>query len=318
MRERTLLFGRSASLVGIVSEPAIPGAAGKLPAVILLNAGVVHRMGPNRLHVKIARRLAATGHVVLRFDFSGVGDSLERRDSLPLEKSAVLEIQEAMDCLAELRHARRFVLMAICSGAAFSVQAALVDRRVTGLVLINAAGHRWGTDAELSRTMLRHYRRMTSFGSSRTRRLRKLLTLDFDRGPLLTTLGRRLRSALSGGETTPPAAPGHVEAIRSLVDGGVRILMIYAEGDEGLDYYHLYLQEGLRPLEEADRLAVRVLSGANHTFTLLAHQRALLDVAGDWVRSVGPRQRTTPHELAAASGGDVPLDHTQKEQPYAR
>ena len=47
-------------------------------ALILLNAGLVHRMGPFRLYVQMARRLAAEGYAVLRFDQSGLGDSPRR------------------------------------------------------------------------------------------------------------------------------------------------------------------------------------------------------------------------------------------------
>jgi len=39
------------------------------------------------------------GFVVLRFDFSGLGDSAVRHDHLGFDKSAVVEAQEAMDYL---------------------------------------------------------------------------------------------------------------------------------------------------------------------------------------------------------------------------
>ena len=45
------------------------------PWVVLLNAGIIHRIGPNRLYVQLARRLASRGHAVLRFDLAGIGDS---------------------------------------------------------------------------------------------------------------------------------------------------------------------------------------------------------------------------------------------------
>src|SRR5262249_767876 len=47
-------------------------------AILLLNAGAVSHVGPNRLYVALARRWAALGHVVLRVDNSGVGDSATR------------------------------------------------------------------------------------------------------------------------------------------------------------------------------------------------------------------------------------------------
>src|SRR5689334_21003043 len=113
--ERARRFGDEQTLVGIVTEPP----AGVLPraAVVLLNAGVVHRVGPNRMHVEIARGLAALGLVVVRVDLSGLGDSESRRDSTPFERAAVLETQGVMSALAAQYGVSRFVTAGLCSGA---------------------------------------------------------------------------------------------------------------------------------------------------------------------------------------------------------
>ena len=73
MREAAVSFGPNASLVGIITSPSVPAARRELPGVILLNAGIINRVGPNRIYVKMARRLADMGLPVLRFDFSGRG-----------------------------------------------------------------------------------------------------------------------------------------------------------------------------------------------------------------------------------------------------
>ena len=137
MKEIAILFGKTKTLVGIISDPPEPDQSKRLPAVILLNTGVIHRVGPNRLSVRMARNLAEEGFVVLRFDFSGIGDSQVRYDDLPFEESVDSEVQDAMDLLAEIRGVDRFVLMGICSGAANSFKTACLDSRVVGAVLIN-------------------------------------------------------------------------------------------------------------------------------------------------------------------------------------
>ncbi|MGH7928173.1 MAG: alpha/beta hydrolase, partial [Candidatus Binatia bacterium] len=76
MREEALLLGKTRSLVGILTDPPEAKRSTRLPGIILLNAGIIHRVGPNRMHVKIARTLAPMGFVVVRFDFSGIGDSI--------------------------------------------------------------------------------------------------------------------------------------------------------------------------------------------------------------------------------------------------
>ncbi len=136
-REKAVRFGTGASLVGILTEPA-PGAPtdGK-PAFLLLNSGILHRVGSCRLHVRLARALSAAGFTSLRFDYSGVGDSEARRDALPFEESAVAETRDAMDYLARVKGSSQFVLMGLCSGADMAHETALVDDRVTALALLD-------------------------------------------------------------------------------------------------------------------------------------------------------------------------------------
>jgi hypothetical protein len=65
MQEQAFRFGRARHLVGIAGLPSstAPDAVG----VIVLNAGLVHRIGPFRLHVEMTRRLNARGYPTLRF-----------------------------------------------------------------------------------------------------------------------------------------------------------------------------------------------------------------------------------------------------------
>ena len=137
MKEQAVLFGKDRSLVGVVTDPPEKKRGMDLPAVIFLNSGIVHRVGPNRIYVKMARHLSTMGFVVMRFDFSGIGDSQPRRDTLPFVKSAISEVQEAMGCLKEVRGVGHFVLIGGCSGARISFQAACQDARVVAAFLIN-------------------------------------------------------------------------------------------------------------------------------------------------------------------------------------
>ena len=67
------MFGTSHRLFGVLVKPRV--ASADRPAVIMTNAGTVHRIGPHRLYVDLARELAELGFTVLRMDLSGIGDS---------------------------------------------------------------------------------------------------------------------------------------------------------------------------------------------------------------------------------------------------
>lgn len=137
-RERAIKFGANGSLVGVITEPA-PGSdsVGK-PAFVMLNSGILHRVGSCRLSVRLARALSAQGFTSLRFDYSGIGDSDQRRDALPFEQSSVLETREAMDYLAKAKGSQQFVLLGLCSGADMAHETAVIDERVRGLVMLDA------------------------------------------------------------------------------------------------------------------------------------------------------------------------------------
>src|SRR5690606_5770247 len=74
MNERALRFGDGERLGGVLALPDETLAA-DAPCIILLTAGLLHRPGPYRAYVDLARRLADAGYPVLRFDLSGIGES---------------------------------------------------------------------------------------------------------------------------------------------------------------------------------------------------------------------------------------------------
>ncbi len=289
MREKAVLFGHTTPLVGIVTYPPAPESQEHLPAILLLNSGLVHRVGLNRLHVKIARQLAAMGFVVFRFDFSGLGDSPARTDVLPFRESAICETQEAMDFLQTHSGVKHFILMGICSGAILAFKTACSDPRVAGAVLINAVGHLHGTNDELGaylrkRSLLRHYWRIAFSSSFRWKNWRKALIgrVDYQRfGEMVK--GFRLwtlfaRKSISTVDTS--------KELSSLIDRGVHLLHIYSEGDEGLDYFQLIQNKEVHKGFLDTLLQTAIIRGANHTFTPLWSQEQLLKIIQDWMQTI--------------------------------
>src|SRR5258708_16486466 len=117
MREKAFLFGDPPILLGITSEPPTSTPAPERPAFLILNAGLVHRVGPARKSVRLARRLAADGYLTMRFDLSGIGDSEPRRDTLSFDERAILDVRQPMHHLHRTPALRPFCLMRFCSGA---------------------------------------------------------------------------------------------------------------------------------------------------------------------------------------------------------
>ena len=136
IRDQAVTLGRRGTMVGIVTQP-VNHVPGELPAFVILNTGLIHRIGHHRMFVTLARRLAAAGHQVLRFDLSGIGDSESRGEALSPLESTLADIGEAIEWIAKTGGARRFILLGLCSGADHALVYGRSDPRVVGLVLLD-------------------------------------------------------------------------------------------------------------------------------------------------------------------------------------
>jgi len=277
MKERALLFGDAKSLAAVITEPAAAPAP-RRPALVFLDAGVLHHVGPNRVHVRLARELAQDGFLSIRFDFSGLGDSRSRGDAVPFAESAVAEARQAMDVLAA-RGAGSFLLFGICSGADAALRAALLDGRVAGAALVEPYL------VEGPGYTLYAYRRKFLSPLSWWRLLR-------GRSEILETLAARRRARGTGArpatppaETEPPLEPAVDEAplilpsrgeiarqVRALVEKKVDLCFVYAREGPAYHNWLVLLRREVRPAVRRGRARVLALARTDHVFTPLAAQ----------------------------------------------
>lgn len=260
--ERVAWFGDEENLVAIVSEPSTPGS---VPQVLILNAGVLHRVGPHRLHVSLARRLAAAGHRVARLDLSGIGDSRALPGRLTFRESSVADIRTTLDSLEAEGDAADFILFGICSGADNALAAAEVDPRIRGLVLVDPPAY------ATPGSKLRHAR-----GRLLARRTWLRLPVRIARA-----MSRRIAAVFKtrssvpadeGGRELPPMEE-YRRQLNALVQRDIRILAIYS-GVQGVRYNHQdQLFEAFPELK--GKLDCAYFPQANHTFTELSAQAAL-------------------------------------------
>jgi dienelactone hydrolase len=150
------------NLFGILASPADARPPGTLCAV-MLNAGAIRRIGPNRMWVEAARRWAALGVPTLRLDLGGIGDA--DGDGERFSELAELYVPELVDqaCAAvnvlESRGiGQRFVLAGLCSGACWSFHAALRDERVVAALMLNPQALFWDESLEAARDLRRGLR----------------------------------------------------------------------------------------------------------------------------------------------------------------
>jgi pimeloyl-ACP methyl ester carboxylesterase len=292
MREKVLLMGEREALVGIVTLPDATERDPELPALLLLNSGMLHRIGPGRLYAKLARKLAQKGFLVLRFDLSGIGDSSARRDDpRPPEARWPSEVQEAMDTLQEKYGVSQFGLTGICLGAKVAYLTALEDPRVSGAALINPQDHLHDSSNEafdseiMDRAIARHNWRLAFATSMSGLKWRKVLSGRVDLRNAARRLGARLKNlfARSVGEGERLEIESAFVRLR---DRGAKIRHLYSEADLGLDYLHVMLAGRLKAYRAEKLLDIEIIQGSNHSFTLLAKQEELAASLENWARSL--------------------------------
>lgn len=157
IQERAIhIPGPTADMLGIVSM-SMPGAPRQSTAVVVVVGGAQYRVGSHRQFVQLARRLAAVGYPVLRFDLPGMGDSPD--EPIPFENISA-HISVAIDAVYNnCPGVDRVVLWGLCDGASASLLYAesARDKRVSGLALLNP----WvRSEASLAKAHIKQYYRL--------------------------------------------------------------------------------------------------------------------------------------------------------------
>lgn len=139
--ETVVSTGLNDAIVGVLCRPEIINS--QLPAVLLINSGILHRAGPCRNSVLLARALAKQGYVSLRFDYSGLGDSQFSGEALGESiENNVVELKSVMDFLSGAHSINQFVVHGLCSGARDALAIAVDDERVVGISQIDGYAYR--------------------------------------------------------------------------------------------------------------------------------------------------------------------------------
>lgn len=282
--EQALLLGNRNALVGIIARPSSP-PPNELPAVVILNTGIVHRVGHHRMYVSLSRMLAGAGHVVLRFDLSGIGDSEQRNDKLSTIDSSLADIKEALDFLAATQQASRFVLIGLCSGADHAVLYGPTDPRVIGLVLMDPSippTTRYYVHYILQRlTSLRNW---SSVAAGRSGLLRMLTSqLAYRLRP------RRLTSALT--LETLKFSPHLEQCYENSVANGIRILAAFTSISPRQTYRSQILDAFPRAAFK-DRLQLEYFTHSDHLFSDQNDRSRLDQLVLDWISALPVAGRT--------------------------
>jgi pimeloyl-ACP methyl ester carboxylesterase len=296
VRERVFGAGEGKRLFGVVSEPL--ERRGDL-AVILLNTGANHRIGTNRLGVRLARTLAAAGVTTLRLDMGGIGDSAPAIGCAENElyaRHSIGDVRAAMDALVA-EGFTRFALVGLCSGAYVAFHTSLEEPRVAGLTMLNPLAFEWREGDAID---IRASERKNTFRASRYYRaalFRKETWMKVVRGDVhvrgiagvfakkalakAKALGQELAFAVGRDEWITDVL---ARRMGSLVRRGVEVRLVFNGHEPALDDLNERLGALRRRLDASGRFRLEIVDGADHVFVPVWSQDHVIDVVSTFVR----------------------------------
>lgn len=303
MREEIVNFGDKASLIGIWTPKEKNVEEENDTCVIFLNAGLIHKVGPNRLYVKLARTYAQTGLCCFRFDFSGLGDSELNSEETDDEDIRISEIKQAMDWIQENKDIDKFILMGICSGAENAFHASPGDSRIIGLSLIDGVYPDKLSLKDIyflaDRSSKMRYYKKHAFS------LRRWIKIISGKSNLFTVknfaialalfrtvikktikIGQKQLSAKADNSSLNTSAEFDIEHWKRLFERGVKIHLIFCEGGVALDIYRLTISRQLKEYGMDDLLKTEIIKDVDHTFTPIWSQEYLVNLTCEWIKQV--------------------------------
>ena len=234
--ERVLeLSNPSGRSFAMLSEPAdVPRQD---VCAVLLNAGALRRIGPNRTWVEVSRRWAAQGIPTVRVDLEGIGDSDgdERSliDNRILYGPRMIEQTAAtLDQLAALDLPPHFVLVGLCSGAYWALHAALTDPRVVGAFMVNLYSFYWSEQLVAERD------RHKTVSALRRGLLKRVLHGEITPYHIRRALRSvRVGAGFSGRSVEAQQESEVTIALDKLRDQGTEVLLTLSEGEPLYDQF---------------------------------------------------------------------------------
>ena len=277
--EQAALLGRDGSLVSIIARPPL-WQRGDRPAIVILNTGIIHRVGHHRMYVTLSRALAGCGYTVVRFDFSGIGDSPPAKDRMPPVAACLEQIRDVIDSIERSYHIERFVLIGLCSGADHAILHACHDARVVGLVLMDP-------------TLPPTFRYYIHYVLQRLPYLRHWLSILTRRSGLKRMLATHLTRSLRAGGASPEAltlqglrfSPHLAQAYRAAAQRNVRMLAVLSS----VSARHTYPRQMVDAFPETGSggsLRLEYFPESDHQFSPPPARARLVRVITDWLESV--------------------------------
>ena len=288
VRESMHRISNAPDLFGVMTESIGPSTS--LPWIVMLNAGAAYRIGPGRLHVPLARQLAAVGYPCLRIDINGIGDSVaadHETENDAYAATAFRDVSLVCDYLHTLRPGHPIVLMGLCSGAyvAFQSAAQLPHSAIIESILINPLVFFWKEGMIINETNTEQLVAWREYGRAifKWSHWKNLLTgktragfvgsLKRFAGHLISSFLKPGKPAAPTAKSAPQSGYGHPARqdlpgdLSRIVTASRTLAMFVSDNDPGHFLLMVQARRKATQLMKQGKLKCHFIPDADHTFS---------------------------------------------------
>jgi len=282
--EAPALLGEGGRLTGIFCR----GLGGHQPkkAVVFVNAGAIYHVGWARMNVEMARELARADIASLRFDLAGIGDSEASHEGAPHLYGALSEDMRAAIDWLQARGILDLTVFGTCSGAYQAFHAAISDRRITRIALVNQLCFIWGPAYAVQLEAWRRTKATEVAAQINARdaaiaalSARGLLARSLLRAKQLVKFGLRHATNLFVRGSLAWSGKNLVERwFEELSQRGTQVLLVYGDNDPGLSELERYMGPEGRRATALPGVRKQLIENTDHTFTPNEARRRLREI----------------------------------------
>lgn len=257
MREQILISWKEHQLAAVIDYPKNMQLGKKYPLLIICHGFIGSKVGVDRLFVKTANALTKEELIVLRFDYSGCGESsgdygITGLHNLIDQTRTVIEFGFNLKQVDQ----KDITLLGHSLGGATAALTAAIEQRINRLILWSAVAHPY-----------EDIRRIV--GIEKVRSLKKVPSIDY----LGYDLTRTFFDALS-----------KYEPLQSAAQFSGDVLLIHGSGDEEIPVSYLKDYEKVFTERVSGECEIHEIHDANHTFSNSIHFNEVIAHTVNWLR----------------------------------
>lgn len=287
----------SEELLGLIHTPMDKGGD-KIPSeetdrgVLIVVGGPQYRVGAHRQFIHMARSIASAGLPVMRFDYTGMGDS---SGEFPGFENVGNDVEAAVNEMKRRCPAvKKFTVWGLCDGASVALMNASKQPGVDQLVLVNPWV--WSEDNEAA-TITRHYyaKRLVRPDFWRNVFSGRVNILPALKSFLQTILSAAIPQKSAQREPAPGAehcdqsahAPYQDLMAAALAEFGGRVLILLSGNDlVARDFEdRLRRDKRWRSAIRQSEVDVRHIEQADHTFSRSDWKKAVAKISIKWIKN---------------------------------